>query len=626
MKSPTISYRCRTFILILSVFFSATVLAADLPETFRISRIDIEGAHFLKKKEIRSVLLVHPPAPWRIWSKHPVASVEDLDDETQHISQFYQSKGFYHAVVHYKVKIIGKKNAPSPSVRVTYQIDEGAPVIVADIVIDPEGATLPSGLDDLLKSLPLKKGMRFEEKAYRESKELILKRLGGIGYPQAEVNGKALIYPSENKAAVTFSIVPGKLCYFGVTRVTGGASIVNGKILTRSRTYHPGEVYDISKVEQSQRNLYNLDVLKAAVIQPGEPDPETGRVPMTLELKSKKKRSIKLGVGYGDEDGVRLRAGYTYRNPWGWAGKFTFEAKRTDLLKKASLGYNQPYFLDARNVLQTEAGVLQEFYDSYESLKFFGTARFTRGFEHHLNLSVAYLPEYSELKDLNLVDPTEIEAFRKDHSFFVSSVFFQLIRNTAGSDPSPKKGSTVTASVEVASTLLGSGLTYVKPSVEFKKYIELPLGIVWAGRIRYESISDPEKNGDIPILKRLFLGGANTVRGYSFQKLGPLDATGNPIGGRSSLLANIEFRHPIIGILSGVLFLDGGMLDQDQYSFDRHELRWSTGAGIRVKTPVGPLRLDFGYKLNPSALPENEGYPAVKSDRWRLHLNIGQAF
>jgi outer membrane protein insertion porin family/translocation and assembly module TamA len=181
--------------------------------------------------------------------------------------------------------------------------------------------------------------------------------------------------------------------------------------------------------------------------------------------------------------------------------------------------------------------------------------------------------------------------------------------------------------VEVASTLFGSELTFIKPILELKRYIQLPLGTVLAGRVRLETIFDAENNEDIPIFKRLFLGGANTVRGYGYQEMGPLDETGHPMGGQSSALANIELRHPIVGIVSGVLFLDMGMVDEEKLHYNGDELRTSAGAGLRMDTPLGPLRLDFGYQLNPPKfMGDDETVPVEETSRWRIHFNIGHAF
>lgn len=620
-------YRHLLFHTAVLLIFSTIAVAGEVPGAFSVNRIRIDGRYSLKKKEVLSAMAIKPPARWRIWVKRPVVSEEEVADDAKRIIRLYKSYGFYHVGVQYAVdvgnksmdKTIGEKIATA---RVTFHIEEGAPVFVDTISIETDSSETSLPETDLLLSIPLKTGLRFEEKLYRESKKLLQKQFGTKGYPLAEVSGKALVYPATNKATVTYDIVPGPQCFFGETTVIGDNLIVKEKILDRARTYQPEELYDTRKVERTQRNLYNLDVFKAAVIEPEDPDPETGRVPMTLELKPKKQQNVKIGIGYGDEDGVRLKGAWTYRNLLGLAGKLKLEAKRSDLMEKVSAGYDQPYFWDSRSALQTEAGSLRETFDSYDNLRIFGTTKLTRRLERHIELTAAYLAEYSELQDLKLSDPWERIAFRRDNAYFISSIFLEIGRKTSNSDTNPKKGSVLTGSVEIAPSLLGSELTYFKPSIELITYYELPFRTVFAGRVKFQTISDLENNKNIPIFKRLFLGGANTVRGYGYQKLGPLDATGNPEGGQFTALGNIELRRPIYGIVSGVLFLDMGMVDTEEFHFNGSDMRYSTGGGIRIDTPVGPLRLDVGYKLNPLDTPDGAG----KTDRWRLHFNIGHAF
>lgn len=606
---------------------STIAVAEELPNTFLVDRVKIDGRYSLKKKEILSAIAVKPPAWWRVWVKLPAAGEEDLADDAKRIVQLFKSKGFYRVDVKYDVdsgrqstnEITGEKNAKA---RVTYHIEEGAPVLVETVSIETGSGESPVPVSDLLRAIELKKGMQFEEKVYRESKKVLEIQFGEKGYPLAEVSGKAVVYPATNKAVITYTISPGPRCFFGETTIVDDNRTVKEKIISRARTYQPGELYDTSKVEKTQRNLYNLDVFKAAVIQPEEPDPETGRVPMSLELRPKKKQNVKLGIGYGNEDGVRLKGAWTYRNLANLAGRLKLEARRSDLEQKFSMTIDQPYFWDSNSALQTEAGMLRETVDSYDRLRWFGTVRVLRKFERSKTFTAAYLAEYSELQDLKLTDPEDRIAYKKDNTYFISSIRMEMERKTTDNEMDPKKGSGIIGSVEIAPSLLASQLTYFKPSIELIKYIELPFRMVFAGRVRFQTIADLEKNEDIPIFKRLFLGGANTVRGYGFQKLGPLDAAGIPKGGQSTSLANVEVRRPIYGRISGVLFLDVGMVDEEGFKFKGSDPRYSAGCGIRVKTPVGPFRLDVGYKLNPPENPDGTG----KMDRWRLHFNIGYPF
>jgi len=147
---------------------------------------------------------------------------------------------------------------------------------------------------------------------------------------------------------------------------------------------------------------------------------------------------------------------------------------------------------------------------------------------------------------------------------------------------------------------------------------------IQAGEIRPDSTSDRDI---IPIYERYFLGGANTIRGYSERELGPRDTNGVPLGGDAFVVGNLEMWHPLYKLLYGVVFFDSGQL----FSTDPghvwptirmngiDDFRYSTGFGLRLHSPVGAIRLEFGYKLNPQS-------STAFLDRTAIHFSIGEVF
>ncbi|MEE9193299.1 MAG: BamA/TamA family outer membrane protein, partial [Thermodesulfobacteriota bacterium] len=142
--------------------------------------------------------------------------------------------------------------------------------------------------------------------------------------------------------------------------------------------------------------------------------------------------------------------------------------------------------------------------------------------------------------------------------------------------------------------------------------------IVIAKRLQFGMLYPFGSTGefDVPIFKRFFAGGSNSVRGFPFQKLGPLDSNEDPLGGNSLLVGNLEVRFPFYADLGGVVFLDYGNVFPDSFSYPLDKLKYAVGTGIRYNTIIGPLRLDFGYALNPN--------PDL--NRFQVWLSVGQAF
>ena len=602
-----------------------TVAAPEAQGPFRVSAIRITGNRHLSTRSLMEQMAVKKQPWYRFWATPPRLDNAAVADDANRILRHYRSRGFYHAQV--TPRIDAAPGPPPRRARVTYVVTEGTPVMVRTITFDVHGDSATFSRQQLLDAVHVRTDTRFEEKAYRRAKQSLERYFGARGYPMAEVTGKVRIHPNADKAEIHFTVTPGPRCLFGETQPEDADATVRKEILQRARQWEEGTLYDVRKVEQTQRNLYNLDVFKAAVIRPGAPDPITGRVPMTVAVKPKKRQRIKGGLGYGDEDGIRARLGWTYRNLGRRAGRLTVEARRSDLIRQASASYEQPYFLDAKTAFQMEAGFLAETLDAYDSRRFLGMARVTRRLKENWALHLEYRLEQSDLADLMLADQMEQRAFLQDNSFRISAGFLEISWDTTNSEPNPRKGWRFDGSVETATSLMGSEIAYVKPSMELARYQPLPFDTILAGRFRIQALQEMEDTGHIPIFKRLFLGGAHTVRGYAFQKLGPRDAGGTPQGGRSAALGNLELRRHIAGKVSGVLFFDVGTVERAAFHWTPDSLRYTAGAGIRFDTPIGPLRLDAGYKLNPQNVPAPlaAGDPE-KESRWRLHFNIGHAF
>ena len=132
----------------------------------------------------------------------------------------------------------------------------------------------------------------------------------------------------------------------------------------------------------------------------------------------------------------------------------------------------------------------------------------------------------------------------------------------------------------------------------------------------------------IPIPERFTLGGANSVRGDSERDLGPKDAAGHPLGGEAFAASSVEFRHPLYKKIHGVVFFDGGQLwRREEGSLYPHlrvqsfnDIQYGTGFGFRFLSPVGPIRLEFGYKVNPP--PEQDAF----WNRTEVHFALGEPF
>jgi outer membrane translocation and assembly module TamA len=150
------------------------------------------------------------------------------------------------------------------------------------------------------------------------------------------------------------------------------------------------------------------------------------------------------------------------------------------------------------------------------------------------------------------------------------------------------------------------------------------VGIVDALGHSTETGPDGEPLANIPFAKRFFLGGSTSLRGWGRFDVAPLSGSGQPIGGLSMIEMSTELRVPLRGPLSVVAFADAGNVWGDSWQLRLSDLRYDIGPGVRYVTPIGPLRADFGYQLNPIPGLLVNGEPETR--HWRVHFSIGQAF
>jgi outer membrane protein assembly complex protein YaeT len=606
---------------------------ADFEEFF-VQSVTFKGVESVSQKELAKTLAIRSFRWWRFWDHRDPAASEDLEDDLTRIRIFYQERGYYHAEAAYETHIqprekkVPSSNKSLPVVKVVYTVFEGSPAIIAHIGLSIEPMIESHTEKDLLELLPVKTGQIFQTTDYRRSKRLITSTLGDRGYAFPTIDGRVKVHMATDRVHIFFDIHPGEKYAFGPLTVSGPKDYVKKHVLERAIRFQQGDVYRQDRIAESQRNLYGVDIFKAAVIKPQGPVSESSEIPMKLEFKPKKKRGVKLGVGYGSEDGFRVKGSWTYRNVFQRAGKLALSAKRSDITENAELEYSQPYIVDAKTHLRTQAGVQRDILQSYTTRNIYGRAAVDRNLAQDWIGTIAYNLEMNHVEDLS-ISAGEVQDIGTHDNYLISSVEFAATYNSTDDNFNPKSGNIIFLSYEQASGLFGSEANFLSPRLELKQYQPLCKSVSLAGRIRMQSIMETEDSTDLPIFKRLFLGGSDTVRGYAYQELPPLDSDEKPIGGLSLLNANVELRYPLYKKISGIVFLDMGHLDLDAFNCDIEDMRFSTGGGIRYDTVVGPIRVDLGYKLNPPTRGDI-GYTTDTNkaigDRWRLHFSIGHAF
>jgi outer membrane protein assembly complex protein YaeT len=651
----TDAVKITVFFLTLLNLLKPIVLANEIPDKFTLAKVEFSGIESVSQKELAKTLVSRTPPLWKFWLPSPKIETVDIEDDLTRIRQFYRSEGYYKTEVDVSVTVIEqpteqasitdepsgqkesdpiKDDADSPArlprARVVFSVVEGPPVLVETIEIDIRPSSKEDVSHEVIAALPLGSGKVFRAADYEESKRTIGQFFGNRGHPFAEVTGQAVIDPTANQAKIIYHIDPGPASTFGPVTIVQEGTKLSETVIRRALTFEEGKKYEIKKVESSRRNLIRLDVFRTAIIRPeGPPETAGGPVSMRIELRSKERRSISLGAGYGTEDKLRLRAALTYRNIFSQGGRLSLSGRYSALIRNAQLTYVQPYFLDAKNTLVSRAGHELQEPPAYKNRRTFLDLALNRRIQRYWLFGINYGLSFNKEESVAAVpfDPEEDEFL--DQNVRISSIGLEILRDTRDDLLNPMRGSVLEARINLAPDLFGSELTYIQPTVEAKLYQQVYKKFIVAGRIALETIQGIQGTTFIPAFKRLYLGGSDTVRGYDFQRLPPLARNGDPIGGQTGFNASIETRFPLYRELSGVAFLDAGLLDVEPFQLNFSDTLYTCGLGLRYNTVIGPIRVDFGYKLNPLTGKDIGDFSQpnkVVDGRWLLYFNIGQAF
>lgn len=600
--------------LVTALLLGTKVLLAEtetVPPLTLVS-LKIKGARIVPAGKVREELSIPLPSPWP-WKKAPPFRASDLEADLERLQGFYRRQGFYHARIRSKIEKDEKGR-----VRVLLHIEEGPWIKVTGISMEITEPALKPQLADLKEKWPLTEGSRFTEDSYESLKRLYLDYLNDHGYPRARVQGKVYLDDRLNTASIQLTVTPGPLCYFGEVAVKGAREIPEYLIL-RKLAFKKGDIFSLAKLYESQKRIYALDLFRSVSLTPEEVPEDQRLIPVKVEVLESKKRSLRVGLGYGDEDQLRARLGLRWRNLAGGGRLLDLDTKYSSLEARLMGTFLNPQIWATYWDLFIQTGWIRRDLPGFNDRAYFTQARLERELPWHLRFYVGHGLEFARPFDI----PTETLILLKESNTgktFTSSMLQLGIRQDAADNlVDPTRGWIWFANGELAPDFLGSNLQYVRLVSEARKYQRVgKTGAVLAGRLKFGIIEPIQSTEEIAIFKRFFAGGANSVRGYRLDRLGPRNPAGDPIGGQALLEGSIEARLPIYKQFRGVTFLDFGNVFFRPHNLDIGQLKYSAGFGVRYSTPIGPIGVDVGFPLN--------RIDPRRDPPYQIHFTIGQVF
>ncbi len=593
------------FVISLSLSLSLA-LSETNNQTVSISKIKIKGAEHVSIKEIKEKIGTEFPSI-KPWATDPEFDEEILKDDMLRIHRLYGDHGYYDAKAEYSLEYNDTKDC----VEITIKIVEGKPVILKDLNID-----LPEYLNkevkkDILDSLPIKVDKDFSSIKYQQAKLVISAVLSNNGYPNPVIEGEAIINRKEKWAKVSLKVNPGLLYRFGSITAEGNER-VQSYVITREATFEKGDIYSAKKLDDTQSRIFQLGLFSSVLIDTDLKE-ETATANVNVKVKERKLGEVKIGAGFGTEDLFRGQVVWTKRNFLGGGRRLSVSASASFITQRFLVNLLQPYIIGGGSELSASLNFERDDFPGFDAGSIVGTVGVRKRFSQFFNAFGSFNVQGTRLSNVS----NETELFIERNNYFVTFFNFGISRNTTDNILNPRNGTVAIFVLEPSFKALGSQVNYVKGTLQLIGYKEI-LNLVFAKSITVGFIQPFGGDGtfSVPIFKRFFAGGSTSMRGFPFQKLGPLDSNEDPIGGNSLLVGSFEIRFPIYKDFGGVVFFDYGNVYTNEFEYKLDQLKYAPGIGLRYNTIIGPIRFDFGYALNPE--------PGIR--RYQFFFSIGQAF
>ncbi|MBI5198231.1 MAG: outer membrane protein assembly factor, partial [Nitrospirae bacterium] len=352
---------------------------------------------------------------------------------------------------------------------------------------------------------------------------------------------------------------------------------------------------------------------------------------LTLRVEEGRPGSVEFGVGYGDEERFRGSFEVGHRNLFGTARQASFRMEGSSIEQKYTLSYKEPWLFGISMDGRLSLVDLIEDKISFRRRTLGATAGVEKSFGEQIQAALLYQYEDVAVSDVleGAILTAEDTGEGKVH---VATINPSLVMDFRDDPFNPTSGSLYSVTFRDAAKILGGDPQFIKLTVQGNWFYSPFSRIVLAAGVRGGAADRFGESQTVPIFERFFVGGRSTVRGYDQEQLGvpgktiiPQDGKWTPTGGNAMMILNGEVRVSLPVGLGLVFFVDSGNVWPRLEDFDPSEFRSTYGTGLRYNTPVGPLRLDLGCKMDREIGIDNNN-ATVQENRCVLHFTLGHAF
>ena len=561
---------------------------------------------------------------------------EVLIEDVARIKSFYQREGFTDVVVDYEVKPDTKKTY---LLWVSFKINEGKKYLVGSVMI--KGNKEMAEKEILSRLTDCVPGKVFSQEAMKKDITGIQGLYFDRGFISAQVQEATIVNSASGRVDITYAVTENQVVYVDKIKIRGNIK-TKDLVVRREMRIHPGEKFDGEKLRRSKERLTNLGFFEE-VSYDTEDTAEPDKKNLLVDVKETKTGAFSFGGGYSTVDQFVGFVEVEQKN-FDWRNWPYFTGAGQSLKARASLGnlsqgfdlsFTEPWMFDypvsfgfdlyrRMHDRDTDTGY------GYDETVTGGDLRLGKEMSEYLRGDLMYRLDQIDISNLATTNSQDLKDEAASSPYLVSVISPSLTYDSRDNVFDTRKGNLFTAAFDFAGGPLGGDKSYTKFFTRASHYFPMPRGAVLELRGRL-GLANPYGSTDkLPISERFFAGGAYTIRGYEERKVGPVDSNLDPLGGASMAVGNIEYTYPLFSFLKVAAFYDVGNVWEkmgDIFSSQDGDgglnsggLKSGFGLGLRIKTPIGPIMLDYGIPM------DKQSGESTKKSGGRFHFSASHGF
>lgn len=566
-----------------------------------VQSVAVRGNQAISEAAVKDQVLTRPPG-----LLHDGAFDPDIFDEDLYaVTVLYMGDGFQARRVTPALAFNDERTA----VAVTIDIEEGRRTVVRRIDIIGPGIVPETELRGaLLHTI----GGPFRRPALDAEKEAMASLVAEKGYPHAGVESSVTFDDDRTAADIVHKIIPGPRVVMGEIFVSGNLR-TDESVIRRELTVQPGSPLALRTLHDGQRRLRDLDIFSNVDYRTFGLKEQEDTVNLFVDVRERRPFYVEASTGYESDSGVYGRIKTGDRNLFGVNKHLWGSAEISETGHHLETQVSDPRFLGTRTTASLAAfhEEMQEYNQPFGTRTTGGALNFDRALGDHLTGALSFTVEQRRLFDID--DQATAAVSDRARTVFVTTPFLRY--DSRNSFVRPTEGIYSSISVDVSKGVNHQIDDFFRYQLDGRIYHSVTDGITLAAMARIGQVASYAGDSAVPDDQLFYLGGIQDVRGYS-ENLLRFDAQGDAVGGRTSMVGSLEARIDLGMNVELTTFFDMGSVKDAIVDSGDDSFRTSVGMGLRYITPIGPIGLMYGHKLDRRA-GESSG---------RFHLSIGYSF